>query len=48
MLDGCSKSFMKQQGVYVSGKWFCCEEHADQDPDIKRIKEMQMALEAKR
>ena len=31
-LDKCDKYFLKSAGSHVHGKWFCCDEHVEQDP----------------
>ncbi len=36
-LEGCNKTFLKSKGVYVHGKWFCCDEHAEKDPQTKEL-----------
>jgi len=39
-LKGCEKSFLKSLGAYIHGRWFCCDEHADQDPETKNLNEL--------
>lgn len=41
MFPGCGKSFLKTDGHFAHGKWFCCENHSQNDPEIKAIEEMQ-------
>jgi len=31
-LADCGKRFLKTEGEYVHGKWFCNDEHAEADP----------------
>lgn len=46
MFPGCGKSFLKTDGHFAHGKWFCCENHSQNDPEIKAIEEMQKKLKA--
>lgn len=39
-LESCDKRFLKSIGAYVHGKWFCCDDHADNDPQTKEVTEM--------
>lgn len=39
-LKGCGKVFLKANKPYIAGKWFCCDEHAEQDPETKKIIDM--------
>lgn len=36
-LRGCGKVFLKAGKPYIAGKWFCCDEHAEKDPETKKI-----------
>ena len=36
-LRGCGKNFLKTGRPCIAGKWFCCDEHAEQDPETKTI-----------
>ena len=45
MFPGCSKSFLKMDGHFVHGKWFCTNDHAQNDPEVKKIIEMLAKLE---
>lgn len=40
MRPGCGKSFLKTEGHFTHGKWFCSESCAQADPEIKQIEEM--------
>lgn len=42
------KSFLKTDGVFSHGKWFCSENHSQNDPEFKTNHlEMQAKLKAK-
>lgn len=43
---GCAKCFLKTDGFFSHGKWFCSEDHSQNDPEIKQIEEMQAKLKA--
>jgi hypothetical protein len=36
--------FLKTDGFFAHGKWFCSEDHSKNDPEIKQIEEMQAKL----
>jgi len=38
----CSKSFLKEHGCFVSGKWFCCEAHSLEH--VKKLREMEAKI----
>ena len=46
MFPGCQKTFIKTDGHFAHGKWFCSENHSQNDPEIKQIEEMQAKLQA--
>ena len=31
---------MKMQGAFVHGKWFCCDDCGNKDPETQKLKEM--------
>jgi hypothetical protein len=41
------KSFLKTDGYFSHGKWFCSENHSKNDPEIIKIEEMQAKLKAR-
>lgn len=41
----CQKPFLKQDGAFLHGRWFCNEIHAQQDPDIQRIEEIKKKID---
>lgn len=43
---GCGKCFLKTDGHFAHGKWFCSENHCNNDPEIQKIEEMQAKLKA--
>jgi len=38
--SGCLKVFLKSEGVNAHGKWFCCDEHSNLDPETKEINDL--------
>ena len=46
MFPGCTKTFLKEAGHFAHGKWFCEQSHQENDPEIKKIEEMQAKLKA--
>ena len=48
MFPGCTKTFLKESGHFAHGKWFCSESHQENDPEIKKIEEMQAKLKARK
>jgi len=36
-LEGCNETFLKSKGAYVHGKWFCTDDHAEEDPQTKEL-----------
>lgn len=38
--ESCSRKFVKAQGHFVHGAWFCSPACADKDPEVLRIREM--------
>ena len=39
-LKSCEKTFLKSVGAYIHGRWFCSDNHADEDPTTKELSEM--------
>lgn len=39
-LPSCKKSFVKEKGAFINGKWFCSENHGNQHPDAVRMREI--------
>ena len=37
----CEAKFTKSDGVFLLGKWFCKDECANKDSEIKRLLEME-------
>ena len=45
-MASCKKTFVKTEGAFLHGKWFCCEDHGKQDPSIQKIIEIQQKLKS--
>ena len=39
-LKGCSKTMLKKEAIHIHGKWFCSDEHAEADPETKKLLDM--------
>lgn len=39
-LPNCLKTFVKENGAFQFGKWFCCEKHAKEHPDTIRMQQI--------
>jgi hypothetical protein len=37
----CKHKFVKSQGVFVAGKWFCSEDCSGKDEDVQKFIEME-------
>ena len=33
-LPNCPKSFVKEKGEFMNGRWFCCILHGNEHPDV--------------
>ena len=42
----CQKTFIKTEGAFLHGKWYCCEQHGKEDPSIQKILEIQAKIKA--
>lgn len=39
-LAGCGAEFLKAEGSYAHGLWFCCDEHLESDPEATKLIQM--------
>lgn len=47
MYKSCKTQILKEDGVFLNGKWFCSQQHAEIDPDVQKVNFIQEKLKTK-
>jgi hypothetical protein len=41
MFKSCKNQIVKENGIFLKGKWFCCDSHAEIDPDVQKLNDIE-------